>query len=48
MCGYIDEYTKEKTSYIYREKEIDELRKLKEMGFYDRHTLIKFSDLQNG
>lgn len=44
-CGYIDSDTKERTSYILREIELAELRKLKEESFYELHKLSKYSDL---
>lgn len=44
-CGFIDEDTKRRTSYLNREQEIMELQKLKDIGFYDKFELIKFSDL---
>lgn len=44
-CGFIDEDTKNRTSYINREQEIQELQKLKDMGFYDKNKLITFKDL---
>lgn len=44
-CGYIDEYTKQQTSYISREIELNELRKLKENSFFKKYSLSKYSDL---
>lgn len=44
-CGYIDEDTKERTAYILRDVELNELRKLKAQGFYEQHKLSKYSDL---
>ena len=44
-CGYIDEDTKLRTSYLLREVELDELKKLKENDFYKEYTLSKYSDL---
>lgn len=44
-CGYIDEDTKQRTSYILREIELNELRKLKNNRFFEQHKLSKYSDL---
>lgn len=44
-CGYIDEDTKERTGYILRDIELNELRKLKTKGFYEQYKLSKYSDL---
>lgn len=44
-CGYIDEDTKQRTSYILREIELNELRKLKHNSFYKKYNLSKYSDL---
>lgn len=44
-CGYIDEDTKKRTSYLLREKELNELRKLKEHSFFEKYKLSKYSDL---
>lgn len=44
--GYIDEDTKRKTSYISREDEIEELKKLKQTGFYAKINLINYKQLQ--
>lgn len=44
-CGYIDEDTKQRTSYILREVELNELRKLKDNSFYKKYNLSKYSDL---
>ncbi len=44
-CGYVDEDTKQKTSYILREVELIELRKLKKHSFYKEYKLSKFSNL---
>ena len=44
-CGYVDCDTKRRTSYILREVEINELRKLKSKGFYSEYKLSKYSDL---
>ena len=44
-CGYIDEDTKQRTSYLFREVELNELRKLKENDFYKEYKLSKYSDL---
>lgn len=44
--GYIDEDTKTKTSYISREDEIEELKKLKQTGFYAKVNLINYKQLQ--
>lgn len=43
--GYIDDETKKRTSYINRDNEINELRKLKETGFYKTIELISYKDL---
>jgi Uncharacterized protein conserved in bacteria len=47
MChlGYIDEDTKTRTSYLNRENEINELRKLKGLGFYETIELINYHNL---
>lgn len=44
-CGYVDEDTKERTSYILREVELNELKKLKTTSFYRQNYLSKYSDL---
>lgn len=44
-CGYIDDDTKERTSYVLREVELNELRKLKTTSFYNQYNLSKYSDL---
>lgn len=44
-CGYIDEDTKERTGYILRDIELNELRKLKTKGFYEQYKLSRYSDL---
>lgn len=44
-CGYVDEDTKKRTSYISREEELIELRKLKERNFYTKYQLINFKNL---
>lgn len=44
-CGYIDDDTKQRTSYLLREVELNELRKLKDNSFYKKYSLSKYSDL---
>lgn len=44
-CGYVDDDTKERTSYILRDVELSELKKLKENKFYEKYPLSKYSDL---
>lgn len=44
-CGYVDSDTKNRTSYILREVELNELRKLKSKGFYSKYKLSRYSDL---
>lgn len=44
-CGYIDDDTKQRTSYVLREVELNELRKLKTTSFYNQYNLSKYSDL---
>lgn len=44
-CGYIDEDTKLRTSYVLREVELNELKKLKNNDFFKEYTLSKYSDL---
>lgn len=44
-CGYLDEYTKQRTSYLLREVELNELRKLKKNKFYEKYKLNKYKDL---
>lgn len=44
-CGYVDDDTKERTKYIMRDKELEELRKLKENKFFQKYKLSKYSDL---
>lgn len=44
-CGYVDEDMKERTSYVLREVELDELKKLKDNSFYNEYNLSKYSDL---
>lgn len=44
-CGYVDEDTKERTSYVLREVELNELKKLKDNSFYNEYNLSKYSDL---
>lgn len=44
-CGYMDEDTKQRTSYILRDVELNELRKLKNQSFYEEYKLSKYSDL---
>lgn len=44
-CGYVDENTKQRTSYVLRELELNELKKLKANSFYEKYKLNKYSDL---
>lgn len=44
-CGYVDEDMKERTSYVLREVELDEVKKLKDNSFYNEYNLSKYSDL---
>lgn len=44
-CGYIDEDTRNRTSYLLREKELNELKKLKSHDFYKKYSLSKYGDL---
>lgn len=44
-CGYIDEDTKNRTSYLLREVELNELRKLKASSFYEKYELSKYNEL---
>lgn len=44
--GYIDEDAKSITSHLTREEEINELKKLKQIGFYEKYELIKYADLK--
>ncbi len=43
--GYIDEDTKTRTIHLSREEEIQELKRLKDMGFYNKYKLCRYSDL---
>ncbi len=44
-CGYVDEDTKQRTSYLLREVELLELKKLKRESFYKKNKLSHYSDL---
>ncbi len=44
-CGYVDEDTKQRTSYLLREVELNELKKLKDNCFYSEYNLSTYSDL---
>jgi len=43
--GYIDEDTRKRSSHLSREEEINELKKLKETGFFNKYKLSTYSDL---
>ena len=43
--GYIDDYTRTQTNYLYRENEIAVLKEAKEQGYFDGIDLISFKDL---
>ncbi|MDD2376466.1 MAG: ChbG/HpnK family deacetylase [Clostridia bacterium] len=43
--GYIDDDTRNRTSHLSREEEINELKKLKETGFYKKYKLSTYKDL---
>ena len=43
--GYIDDDTRNRSSHLSREEEINELRKLKEIGFYNKYKLSTYSEL---
>ncbi|MBQ8761805.1 MAG: ChbG/HpnK family deacetylase [Clostridia bacterium] len=43
--GFIDDYTRIHTTYLYREDEIEELKKAKELNVFKDIELINFNDL---
>ena len=43
--GYVDDYTKDITSYIERDKELNVLKEAKEKGLFDKIELISFKQL---
>jgi len=43
--GYVDDYTKDITSYIEREKELKVLKEAKEIGVFDKIELINYKQL---
>jgi predicted glycoside hydrolase/deacetylase ChbG (UPF0249 family) len=43
--GYIDDDTRKRTLYLGREKEIEELKKLKTTGFYNNINLVTYKEL---
>lgn len=47
MChpGYVDDYTRNITSYLGRDKELEVLKEAKEQGIFDNIELISFSEL---
>ena len=43
--GYIDDYTKTKTSYLDRDKELNILKEAREKGLFNNIELINFEEL---
>ena len=44
-AGYVDDYTRNITSYLGRDKELEVLKEAKEQGIFDNIKLISFSEL---
>ena len=44
--GFVDEYTRQHTSYTQRETDLHQLENLKKSGFYDTIQLITFQNLR--